>query len=409
MTTAKPSMSPERRWPYVHRLLSQQQQAVLIQGQQLGRAPGESPGPFLFDGLVRERMSVWQTSLLRTIRVEGERRCDGAWPCWLCSACCWHLSRRFRLWHWSARPALPSFRPADSTILAAIAPTPSTPSIVSPTIGSLGNFRHHLQPRHARSRWQMALFLGRSVAALGQTLPSGADQGLTDIAVSMPPPRPRSINSSKWGSDLGTSPTTFGPIGTVPRWQMALFLTRLLVRVGVGIAERRHPGLHRHLRVRSRHPDRDQPTSPTRHLARDHHHHFRPQPRGPPLADGFVPGPRPRYCRRGSVPDHRCPFVHVLPRPVPRSSLTVTVRNPEARRTRSPGRRFCRLPLSTTADAVCSTPMPGSPVETRPPGPTAFSTTAIPRPTVNGVSPSTSATTPRLETDTIYVWIGENR
>ena len=79
----------------------------------------------------------------------------------------------------------------------------------------------------------MALFLVRSAAALGQTLPNGANQGFTDIA-GFDGPTQTAINQLKqMGITTGTSPTTFGPNGTVPRWQMALFLTRLLVRVGV--------------------------------------------------------------------------------------------------------------------------------------------------------------------------------
>lgn len=82
-------------------------------------------------------------------------------------------------------------------------------------------------------RWQMALFLVRAASALGQTLPSGANQGFVDIA-GFDTATQTAINQLKqMNITTGTSNNTFGPNGTVPRWQMALFLTRLLVNVGV--------------------------------------------------------------------------------------------------------------------------------------------------------------------------------
>ena len=88
-------------------------------------------------------------------------------------------------------------------------------------------------PNTSVLRWQMALFLVRSATALGQTLPSGANQGFTDIS-GFDTATQTAINQLKQMSiTTGTSPNTFGPNGTVPRWQMALFLTRLLVNVGV--------------------------------------------------------------------------------------------------------------------------------------------------------------------------------
>ena len=88
-------------------------------------------------------------------------------------------------------------------------------------------------PNTSVLRWQMALFLVRAATALGQTLPSGASQGFTDIA-GFDAATQTAINQLKqMNITTGTSSTTFGPNGTVPRWQMALFLTRLLVNVGV--------------------------------------------------------------------------------------------------------------------------------------------------------------------------------
>jgi hypothetical protein len=88
-------------------------------------------------------------------------------------------------------------------------------------------------PNSSVLRWQMALFLVRAATALGQTLPSGANQGFVDIA-GFDAATQTAINQLKqMNITTGTSNNTFGPNGTVPRWQMALFLTRLLVNVGV--------------------------------------------------------------------------------------------------------------------------------------------------------------------------------
>jgi hypothetical protein len=88
-------------------------------------------------------------------------------------------------------------------------------------------------PNTSVLRWQMALFLVRAATALGQTLPSGANQGFVDIA-GFDTATQTAINQLKqMNITTGTSNNTFGPNGTVPRWQMALFLTRLLVNVGV--------------------------------------------------------------------------------------------------------------------------------------------------------------------------------
>jgi hypothetical protein len=88
-------------------------------------------------------------------------------------------------------------------------------------------------PNTSVLRWQMALFLVRAATALGQTLPSGASQGFIDIG-GFDSATQTAINQLKqMNITTGTSNNTFGPNGTVPRWQMALFLTRLLVNVGV--------------------------------------------------------------------------------------------------------------------------------------------------------------------------------
>jgi hypothetical protein len=88
-------------------------------------------------------------------------------------------------------------------------------------------------PNDVVSRWQMALFLTRLAEAAGLTLPSGADQGFTDIA-GLDAETQTAINQAKQlGIADGTSATTYNPMASTLRWQMALFLTRTLAAGGV--------------------------------------------------------------------------------------------------------------------------------------------------------------------------------
>lgn len=90
-------------------------------------------------------------------------------------------------------------------------------------------------PRGVVSRWQMALFMTRAYGAFGDSLPSGPDQGFSDIG-SLAPEWQTAINQLKQLSiTAGTSPTTFEPDGSVTRWQMALFLTRLVSAARVAL------------------------------------------------------------------------------------------------------------------------------------------------------------------------------
>jgi hypothetical protein len=85
------------------------------------------------------------------------------------------------------------------------------------------------------TRWQMALFLTRKLAAAGVTLPSGADQGFTDIS-GYDAATQLAINQlAQLSITKGTSATTFDPAGIVNRWQMALFMTREVVAAGVSL------------------------------------------------------------------------------------------------------------------------------------------------------------------------------
>jgi hypothetical protein len=84
------------------------------------------------------------------------------------------------------------------------------------------------EPNLIVTRWQMALFLIRLAAAAGVTLPSGASQGFTDIG-SLSTEAQTAINQAKQlGIADGFSATTFSPNTDTLRWQMALFLTRVL-------------------------------------------------------------------------------------------------------------------------------------------------------------------------------------
>ena len=83
------------------------------------------------------------------------------------------------------------------------------------------------------SRWQMALFLTRKLAAAGVTLPSGAPQGFTDIATFDAATQTAINQLAQLNITKGTSATTFDPNGIVNRWQMALFMTREVVAAGV--------------------------------------------------------------------------------------------------------------------------------------------------------------------------------
>ncbi len=82
------------------------------------------------------------------------------------------------------------------------------------------------------SRWQMALFLTRTGQDLRVALPSGSDQGFTDLA-GVPPAARTAINQlAQLEITQGMTTNTFAPFDPVPRWQMALFLTRLYAKAG---------------------------------------------------------------------------------------------------------------------------------------------------------------------------------
>jgi hypothetical protein len=83
-------------------------------------------------------------------------------------------------------------------------------------------------PHELVPRWQMAIFLVRLLTGAGVVMPAESDQGFTDIA-GLDSLAKSSINHlAQLGIAQGTSPTTFDPMSSVDRWQMALFLYRSL-------------------------------------------------------------------------------------------------------------------------------------------------------------------------------------
>ncbi|HSL27308.1 MAG TPA: S-layer homology domain-containing protein [Acidimicrobiia bacterium] len=82
-------------------------------------------------------------------------------------------------------------------------------------------------------RWQMALFLIRTASAIGITLPDGSSQGFTDIG-GFDAATQTAINQLvQLGITVGTGPGTYSPSALVSRWQMAIFLTRLVTAAGI--------------------------------------------------------------------------------------------------------------------------------------------------------------------------------
>lgn len=76
-------------------------------------------------------------------------------------------------------------------------------------------------------RWEMALYLAREATLLGIVLPTPIDQGFLDLG-GVAPDAVAAINQLREiGLTKGTGATTFDPNGTINRWQMAIFLTRL--------------------------------------------------------------------------------------------------------------------------------------------------------------------------------------
>lgn len=90
-------------------------------------------------------------------------------------------------------------------------------------------------PAGSVPRWQMALFLVRQAVAHGMTIPEASDQGFGDLD-GLSREAIDAINQlGGLGITLGTSADTFSPHANVTRWQMALFITRLLAGSGMAL------------------------------------------------------------------------------------------------------------------------------------------------------------------------------
>ncbi|MDX1449527.1 MAG: S-layer homology domain-containing protein [Acidimicrobiia bacterium] len=98
---------------------------------------------------------------------------------------------------------------------------------------TLGTGPDTFSPYDNVSRWQMALFIVRLLAASGVTVPTAVDQGFGDLEGLAPQAQDAIDQLAMLGVANGTSATTFSPSAETLRWQMALFLTRALAVGGV--------------------------------------------------------------------------------------------------------------------------------------------------------------------------------
>jgi hypothetical protein len=81
----------------------------------------------------------------------------------------------------------------------------------------------------------MALFLIRTASAVGIALPDGSSQGFADLGA-LDSATQTAINQlAQLGITTGTAPGTFSPQSPVSRWQMAVFLTRLIAKTGTAL------------------------------------------------------------------------------------------------------------------------------------------------------------------------------
>lgn len=92
-------------------------------------------------------------------------------------------------------------------------------------------------PDESVTRWQMALFLTRLHSAAGFSLPSGEGAPFGDIAGYSAETQTAIAQLAALGVTSGTGDGEFSPADVVTRWQMALFLTRILEIDGVTLPE----------------------------------------------------------------------------------------------------------------------------------------------------------------------------
>ena len=89
-------------------------------------------------------------------------------------------------------------------------------------------------PTDTVSRWQMALFLTRTLNVANVALPTGADQGFTDIAGESAEIQLAINQLKQLGITTGKTATTFAPADNVSRQEMALFIERMLDNLPAG-------------------------------------------------------------------------------------------------------------------------------------------------------------------------------
>lgn len=95
-----------------------------------------------------------------------------------------------------------------------------------------GTSSANFTPAGEVARWQMALFLVRMADDLGIVVPTVTTSNFDDIG-GYPIDTQRAINQlAQMGITSGVSARKFDPAGVVPRWQMALFLTRIHAKAG---------------------------------------------------------------------------------------------------------------------------------------------------------------------------------
>lgn len=88
-------------------------------------------------------------------------------------------------------------------------------------------------PYGAIPRWQMALFITRSIEASGSQLPASSATTFTDIGGETQEARRAIEQLAATGITRGTSPSTFSPDSPVTREQMASFVARMLEYIWV--------------------------------------------------------------------------------------------------------------------------------------------------------------------------------
>ena len=89
-------------------------------------------------------------------------------------------------------------------------------------------------PTDSVSRWQMALFITRTLDTANVALGTGADQGFTDIA-GLSAEIQTAVNQLKQlGITTGKTATTYAPNDNVSRQEMALFIERMLDNLPAG-------------------------------------------------------------------------------------------------------------------------------------------------------------------------------